>query len=297
MADSTAIEEAALALQTKQQLAHAIAEAQAAATVAEQKRKISALEAQIEEFQLQQTLQRNPTEMESALAGWIDHDGHNAGTVDTGNDTEKETETEYMKIRKMREESIEDNKIIVEKWQEARRLRTADAAAAVQVPQGLEDRKAIDDIQAKVRSKMFPQQRRQDRKEAHQRRTIGRTHYEELRDQGFGHDAAPSMVAKDPVPGRSLFEEYNEVMTSRNFQKVQEQQKLGDSLITKGLVREGNTLKAPEAYTQPFCDFLTENPTVFHAVDYFERKLGKAGFKKVCSPSPVALAWLMVVAL
>jgi hypothetical protein len=38
---------------------------------------------------------------------------------------------------------------------------------------------------------------------------------------------------------------------------------------------------SPEAYTKPFCDFLTENPTVFHAVDYFEKKLSKAGFRKV----------------
>lgn len=45
-----------------------------------------------------------------------------------------------------------------------------------------------------------------------------------------------------------------------------------------------HTLKSPEAYTKPFCDFLTENPTVFHAVSYFEEKLEKAGFKKVCFP-------------
>jgi aminopeptidase I len=53
------------------------------------------------------------------------------------------------------------------------------------------------------------------------------------------------------------------------------------SLITKGLVREGSALKTPEAYTQPFCDFMTQNPTVFHAVDYFENKLDNAGFQKV----------------
>jgi hypothetical protein len=37
----------------------------------------------------------------------------------------------------------------------------------------------------------------------------------------------------------------------------------------------------PEAYTKPFTDFLQENPTVFHTVDYFEKKLGKLGYKKV----------------
>ena len=34
----------------------------------------------------------------------------------------------------------------------------------------------------------------------------------------------------------------------------------------------------PEAYTKPFCDFLTENPTIFHAVEYFKTKLEKLGF-------------------
>jgi hypothetical protein len=77
-------------------------------------------------------------------------------------------------------------------------------------------------------------------------------------------------------PEKSLFEKFNE--------SLQEQHnKPKGSLITKGLVRAGNALKSPEAYTQPFCDFLTENPTVWHAVAYFEGKLEKAGFKKVGS--------------
>ena len=35
----------------------------------------------------------------------------------------------------------------------------------------------------------------------------------------------------------------------------------------------------PEDYAQPFCDFLTQNPTVFHAVSAFHARLEKAGFK------------------
>ncbi len=80
--------------------------------------------------------------------------------------------------------------------------------------------------------------------------------------------------ASERKPEKSLFEKYNE--------SVQEQHnKPKGSLITKGLVREGNVLKSPEAYTQPFCDFLTDNPTVWHTVNHFETKLEKAGFKKV----------------
>lgn len=37
----------------------------------------------------------------------------------------------------------------------------------------------------------------------------------------------------------------------------------------------------PEAFTKPFCDFLQENPTVFHTVDYFKRKLNHSGFTQV----------------
>ena len=46
-----------------------------------------------------------------------------------------------------------------------------------------------------------------------------------------------------------------------------------------------NKLKAPEEYTEPFCKFMTENPTVWHAVSAFEDKLTKSGFKKVCGCS------------
>lgn len=51
---------------------------------------------------------------------------------------------------------------------------------------------------------------------------------------------------------------------------------------------EARELK-PEDFTKPFTDFLTENPTIFHAVDYFKRKLNDAGFEEVCTHSPGAL--------
>lgn len=51
----------------------------------------------------------------------------------------------------------------------------------------------------------------------------------------------------------------------------------------------------PEAFTKPFCDFLTENPTVFHAVDYFKKKLDYAGFTEVrrrAAPYKVSLTFV-----
>lgn len=37
----------------------------------------------------------------------------------------------------------------------------------------------------------------------------------------------------------------------------------------------------PAAYTKPFCDFLQENPTVFHVVDHFRSRATKAGYTEV----------------
>jgi hypothetical protein len=73
-------------------------------------------------------------------------------------------------------------------------------------------------------------------------------------------------------------QQHNESMLEQL--RMREQLQPQESLIAKGLAAD-NALKIPEAYTQPFCDFLTENPTVFHAVSHFETKLEKAGFKKV----------------
>lgn len=37
----------------------------------------------------------------------------------------------------------------------------------------------------------------------------------------------------------------------------------------------------PECFTKPFCQFLTENPTIFHAVDYFKGKMNAVGFTEL----------------
>ena len=37
----------------------------------------------------------------------------------------------------------------------------------------------------------------------------------------------------------------------------------------------------PENYTTPFCEFLQENPTIFHTVDHFKGRLAKQGYKEV----------------
>lgn len=37
----------------------------------------------------------------------------------------------------------------------------------------------------------------------------------------------------------------------------------------------------PEAFTEPFCAFLRDCPTIFHAVDYFKTKMTSLGYKEV----------------
>lgn len=43
----------------------------------------------------------------------------------------------------------------------------------------------------------------------------------------------------------------------------------------------------PEAFTKPFTDFLEENPTIFHTVEHFKKKLRWVGFTEVCGQTKV----------
>ncbi|KAI1370883.1 aminopeptidase I zinc metalloprotease-domain-containing protein [Hypoxylon crocopeplum] len=40
-------------------------------------------------------------------------------------------------------------------------------------------------------------------------------------------------------------------------------------------------LSKPEAFTEPFCKFLQESPTIFHAVGYFKDKMASLGYKEL----------------
>ncbi|TEY86570.1 hypothetical protein BOTCAL_0006g00500 [Botryotinia calthae] len=45
--------------------------------------------------------------------------------------------------------------------------------------------------------------------------------------------------------------------------------------------KHATVLKDPEDYAEPFVNFMTENPTVWHAIQYWETKLEDAGFTKL----------------
>lgn len=107
-------------------------------------------------------------------------------------------------------------------------------------------------------------------------------------DNMFYRRANGSMASLEPAPTANPYlmsrlekakakamEEYYERMRKEGSEFFKKHYQVPFHLAQK------SPLKSPEAYTQPFCDFLTENPTVWHAVDYFEKKLETAGFSKV----------------
>ncbi|QSZ31231.1 hypothetical protein DSL72_000794 [Monilinia vaccinii-corymbosi] len=80
--------------------------------------------------------------------------------------------------------------------------------------------------------------------------------------------------------GETLFQRYHEF--TQNHGNVK------NSLIGNGLrvqeakmAKQEYKLKEAEEYAEPFINFMTENPTVWHAIHYWENKLDKAGFTKL----------------
>lgn len=109
--------------------------------------------------------------------------------------------------------------------------------------------------------------------------------------------AQPALVEKRPIENndRPTFEELlrQRLVDAKEQLRAADASALNDNYIWH-LKTEIERLEAklaeeskagiftkPEDYTKPFCDFLTENPTVFHAVDYFSKKLTDRGFEKV----------------
>jgi len=50
--------------------------------------------------------------------------------------------------------------------------------------------------------------------------------------------------------------------------------------VPKGTAKPAKDI-VPAEYTQPFLDFINDNPTIFHAVDYFSKRLERNGFVKL----------------
>lgn len=79
-------------------------------------------------------------------------------------------------------------------------------------------------------------------------------------------------------------------LTSNNFDHVQVQSPRTDIPLRQMNARlsspaetsnHGRDPNCPESYTQPFCDFMTANPTIFHAVASFGARLEEHGYRKL----------------
>lgn len=104
-----------------------------------------------------------------------------------------------------------------------------------------------------------------------------------------------SRVAADPVifdyeTRRSAAQQQQEdVIPMRDQLRAQAQAQSASSFIPRPLPPKSpapettpkRTSTDPKAYCKPFCDFLTENPTVFHAVSAIASDYELAGFTKL----------------
>lgn len=88
----------------------------------------------------------------------------------------------------------------------------------------------------------------------------------------------PELVAKKEAEVRNMEKREQEERTKKVVERTRFEQESVQRSETRG---DKVKVLAPEKYTKPFTDFLSENPTVFHAVDYFGKKLSDAGFRKV----------------
>lgn len=100
-------------------------------------------------------------------------------------------------------------------------------------------------------------------------------------------DAEQSLAElANSLAGTSLYERYTELMRLRNLCAPNQASVSAPAPVPVPVPQTRRAID-PKDSTKPFCEFLTENPTIFHAVDYFEKQLNDAGFTKVPSSHPV----------
>jgi hypothetical protein len=102
----------------------------------------------------------------------------------------------------------------------------------------------------------------------------------------FASDEADKVLAE--FPGLR-FGEISRIIDQRWWGLTDDERARYDVLAEAGRMEAETRLRSapikPEEFTKPFCDFLTENPTIFHTVDHFKGKLGEAGYKEVSKES------------
>ncbi|PNS16528.1 Aspartyl aminopeptidase [Sphaceloma murrayae] len=116
--------------------------------------------------------------------------------------------------------------------------------------------------------------------------------YEYMRqrlEQSRINESSPPVVPKPQVP--SDHRRHLDIAHKRSHRFLREEQARLDALLEDVKAQQIAVPAAPSpsmtrkedpaAYTKPFCDFLTDNPTVFHAVTAIATQLDENGFEKL----------------
>ncbi|KAM5444786.1 vacuolar aminopeptidase 1 [Microsporum ferrugineum] len=91
------------------------------------------------------------------------------------------------------------------------------------------------------------------------------------RDQSEGDATSTKMTKK--IPSVGSFGSSSEYLSQSQSNLQYRPRTQGDSIHYNGF--------DPAAYTKPFCEFMTANPTIFHAVAAFAKKLESNGYTKL----------------
>ncbi|KAI9775948.1 MAG: hypothetical protein M1835_005648, partial [Candelina submexicana] len=88
------------------------------------------------------------------------------------------------------------------------------------------------------------------------------------------------MTKKLPKAAQTSMASLNVSSAGRQEQSRKQRQELYEGRTSNSSAPCPSCVR-PEDYTKPFMSFLTENPTVFHTVDYFAKSVESHGFSKL----------------
>jgi len=109
------------------------------------------------------------------------------------------------------------------------------------------------------------------------RHMVGQSLWESsIREEGTGHSGAFIAAGMEGRPANQ-----NTVCMDCYKQLTRQDRLLVTPALTGSCKLCAFYAVKPEAFTKPYCDFMTENPTIFHTVVYAKSKLEAAGYQEV----------------
>ncbi|KAJ9151592.1 Peptidase M18, aminopeptidase I [Coniochaeta hoffmannii] len=109
------------------------------------------------------------------------------------------------------------------------------------------------------------------------RHMVGQSLWESsIREEGTGHSGAFIAAGMEGRPANQ-----NTVCMDCYKQLTRQDRLLVTPALTGSCKLCAFYAVKPEAFTKPYCDFMTENPTIFHTVVYAKSKLEAAGYQEL----------------